>query len=287
MQNKNPAISIVIATYNYLESLKRCLASLERQTFRDFEVIIADDGSAPDVGDWLSAYRPFYPLMHLWQEDKGFRKCRILNQALLRARGEYFVFLDADCIEARDFLAQHWKHREKGCYLGGRRVMISRPVAEAVTEKMVRSGLFDHVSLWALRHTLGHRIRYLEEAMRPLYYLRGKNPFSLLGCNFSIHREDIYAVNGFDEDYENRGGGEDTDIATRMNMVGLRMKSVRYLAVQYHLGHESGESKSASEKMFREKCKNITSADAAVNINSALIDRKRLDDVQVREYPAV
>lgn len=54
----NPKISVIIATYNYLSYLKLCLFSLERQTFRDFEVIIADDGSGPEVRDWLQSYRP-------------------------------------------------------------------------------------------------------------------------------------------------------------------------------------------------------------------------------------
>jgi len=266
-----PAISVIIATYNYLDYLKLCLASLEQQSFHDFEVIIADDGSGPEVGEWLAAYKPRFPVTHLWQEDHGFRKCRILNQALLHAQGQYLVFVDADCILSKRFLEQHWRHREQGCYLGGRRVMIARETAESVTEDMVRRGVFDGISPWALRHVVSGDIRYLEEAFRALHYLRRDHRFSLLGCNFSIHREDIFSVNGFDEDYETRGGGEDTDIAARLNAMGYKMKSVRYLAVQYHLGHEKSEDKSASEQLFLRKQPHIKDQAAAVNINSTLL----------------
>ncbi|MBF0625718.1 MAG: glycosyltransferase [Magnetococcales bacterium] len=278
-----PAISVFIATYNYLNSLKLCLASLERQSLDDFEVLIADDGSGPEVGEWLATYRPQAPfaLQHLWHEDRGFRKCRILNRCLLAARGDYCLFLDADCIQGRHFLQTHWDHRQPGRYLGGRRVMIARPVAETVTEAMVRSGVFDHISLWSLRHTLTGGIRSLEEAWAPLHTLRPRHPFRLLGCNFSLHREDLFRVNGFDEDYENRGGGEDTDVSARLETLGITLKSVRYLAAQYHLGHEKAGEKSASLELFREKSAQLANPAAAVAINSAVArwkaDRGRPD----------
>ncbi|MBI2027352.1 MAG: glycosyltransferase [Deltaproteobacteria bacterium] len=90
---KQPKMSVIIGAYNNLDYLKLCLYSLERQSFRDFEVIIADDGSGPEVKQWLSTYEPFYKLKHVWQEDDGFRKCRILNKSIQEARSEYLVFL--------------------------------------------------------------------------------------------------------------------------------------------------------------------------------------------------
>ncbi len=265
-----PSISVIVGTYNHLPYLKLCLCSLERQTFRDFEVIIADDGSGPEVGDWLASYRPFFKLTHLWQEDKGFRKCRLLNLAVKKAKADYLVFIDADCIEAKDFLDEHWKNRAPGEFLGGRRVMISQKTAETVTPEMVRKGYFDGITLWGLTQTMAGNTKYFEEAARTLGHIRKNSPFSLLGCNFSIHRPDLLLVNGFDEEYEHRGGGEDTDIAFRLKAAGCVMKSVRYRAVQFHLGHEIPEPKTTSAELFSRKKKKIKGSKDAGRIKSSL-----------------
>ena len=230
-----PKISIVIATYNYLSYLKLCLFALERQNFSDFEVIIADDGSGPEVKEWLEAHTAPFKITHLWHEDKGFRKCRLLNRAISGASADYLLFIDADCILSRDFLHQHWTHRQKGAFLAGRRVMMAREVAETIDRDMIKKGCLDGVTFWGLYHSVQGRFRYFDETFRFLYGIKKNRPFSLLGCNFSIHKSDILRVNGFDEDYETRGGGEDTDISMRLRTVGISMRSVRYRAVQFHL----------------------------------------------------
>ena len=130
-------LTVIVGTYNYLNYLKLVLYSLERQTLTDFEVIIADDGSGPEVGEWLKTYKPKFRIRQLWQEDLGFRKCRILNRAVDEAAGEYLLFIDADCIVARDFLSVHWNARSSGTFLGGRRIMMNRPTSERVTKEMI------------------------------------------------------------------------------------------------------------------------------------------------------
>lgn len=268
-----PVITVIVAAYNYLNSLQLCLLSLERQSFKDFEVIIADDGSKDDLVDWLTHYKKYkagFPIDHLWQEDKGFRKCKLLNRSILRSKGSYLVFIDADCVLEKDFLLTHWNYRQEGDFLGGRRTMISQSLAETITAKEIESGFFDGCSFWGLKKGLDGKIKYYEESFGFFRWLRGETKFSLLGSNFSIHRKDILKVNGFDEDYESRGGGEDTDIAYRLNLVGLKMRSVRYLAVQHHLGHPTGESKKYSAELFNEKIKNLDSIEDAKNINSLI-----------------
>ncbi|MBF0155405.1 MAG: glycosyltransferase [Magnetococcales bacterium] len=267
----NPSVTVIVATYNALSSLKLCLYSLERQEFTDFEIILADDGSGPDLAAWVREYQgeTLFSLRHLWQEDQGFRKCRMLNRAVMEARGDYLVFLDADCIQARDFLKTHWLHREKRYYLGGMRVMMDPSLTATITREMIDSGTFDHLSIWAAWQTLRGGLKRLEEACRPLRTLRPHHPFHLLGCNFSIHRQDLLSINGFDEDYTSRGGGEDTDVALRLDKVGMRLKSVRYAAIQYHLGHGPAESKENSFRLFQSKRARLTSPEEARAINSA------------------
>ena len=93
-------ISILLATYNWPQALKLCLESLATQTDRDFEIIIADDGSTDSTKQVIEQLKASYPVAieHLWQEDQGFRKTLILNQAIAAAHGDYLIFLDGDCI---------------------------------------------------------------------------------------------------------------------------------------------------------------------------------------------
>lgn len=265
-----PLISIIIGTYNHLSYLQLCLLSLERQTFNNFEVIIADDGSGPEIREWLKSYNASFPVTHLWQEDKSFRKCKILNKAVQQSKSDYIVFVDADCILSKDFLFEHWRHHKKGVFLGGRRVLITKECGGKVTHDMIQKGFFDGISFWGTYQLLCGNIKYYEEALRPLHYFRKNSFFNLMGCNFSIHKSDLLSVRGFDEEYESRGGGEDTDISLRLKTAGCRMKSVRYLAIQFHIGHNIPVDKSKSKKLFSEKREKIKTSDDAKKITSSL-----------------
>ena len=92
-----------------------------------------------------------------------------------------------------------------------------------------------------------------------------------IGSNFSAFKSDLFEVNGFDEEYEHRGGGEDTDIAWRLCSAGRKFKSIRCLAVQFHLGHEIPEDKSKSARMFFEKKGKIETLEHAKKIKSSLV----------------
>ena len=69
-------------------------------------LIIADDGSRKDTYEMIEAIRPHlsYPVKHVWHEDKGFRKCDILNKAILASGTDYLLFSDGDCIPRNDLL---------------------------------------------------------------------------------------------------------------------------------------------------------------------------------------
>jgi hypothetical protein len=59
----------------------------------------------------------------------------------------------------------------------------------------------------------------------------------MLGSNFSIAKEHLLAINGFDELYNGPGCGEDSDIQYRLSLIGITGKSLRNLAIQYHVWH--------------------------------------------------
>ena len=68
-------ISVVVATYNRPDALAAVLRSLGKQDDRQFEIVVADDGSRPDTGDVVKRAQATLPvpLSHVWQEDTGFR----------------------------------------------------------------------------------------------------------------------------------------------------------------------------------------------------------------------
>ena len=76
--------SVVISTYNQPEWLHKVLHGYLYQTFRDFELLVADDGSDGRTRAVIEAFRQIadFPVHHLWQEDDGFQKTRILNKAI-------------------------------------------------------------------------------------------------------------------------------------------------------------------------------------------------------------
>src|SRR5262245_659867 len=91
-------LSVIVSTYNRPDALGACLRSLGRQTAKDFEVVVADDGSASQTRDLIDAWKPKLgvPLAHVWQEDRGFRLAEIRNRAAAASAGDYLVFLDGD-----------------------------------------------------------------------------------------------------------------------------------------------------------------------------------------------
>ena len=114
-------LSVIITTYNSEEWLRKVLIGYSVQTETDFEVVIADDGSTSltkEVIDNFSAHFK-YPIVHVWQEDNGFQKSRILNKAILKTNSDYLLFTDGDCIPRKDFVAQHLKYKEQGYFLSG------------------------------------------------------------------------------------------------------------------------------------------------------------------------
>ena len=114
-------LSVLVTTYNALAWLEKVIWGYAAQTHRDFELIIADDGSSPETADRIRALRreTGLDLVHLWQPDEGFQKCRVLNKAIVTARHDYLVFSDGDCIPRADFLAVHAARAQPGYYLSG------------------------------------------------------------------------------------------------------------------------------------------------------------------------
>lgn len=252
-------VSIIISVYNKIDWLQLVLAGLERQSFKDFEVIIADDGSNKKFIDALNTYKDNSGLTirHFWHEDKGFRKTRILNKCILASNSDYLIFIDGDCIPSKHFVADHWFNRQPDTVLAGRRTNLSPEITQQLTYDKILAGELENmafiVKMW--RSSIKHKIKHIEKSIRLPRFLYRMLPFQtkgILGCNFSIHKSTILEINGFDMRYEAPAYGEDSDIDLRLRWVGKRIKYLNFQAIQYHLYHKLLDREQANKTIYEE-----------------------------------
>jgi glycosyltransferase involved in cell wall biosynthesis len=127
-------IALILATYNQPEWLEKVLWGYAVQSVRDFQVVIADDGSGPETAAVVERVRAEtgMALVHVWHPDEGFRKCEILNRAILAADGDYLIFSDGDCIPRSDFVATHRRLAEPNRFLSGGYLMLPMEVSRRI-----------------------------------------------------------------------------------------------------------------------------------------------------------
>lgn len=224
-------ISLLISTYEQPLALEKVLQGVSLQTRPPEEVFITDDGSGDATRAVIAAWsrQARCPVRHLWQEHRGFRKTILLNQAVAAATGEYLVFTDGDCVPHRRFLEDHARLSERGYWVQGRRCYVREPYVTG----------FVPGRTCVLAWLLAGRITGAAKALRlpfPLTF-RNREQRGIIGCNMAFWREDVVAVNGFDEAYLGRGIGPDSDLGTRVYNLGRRRKFVYGRAVVYHLNH--------------------------------------------------
>lgn len=236
-------LSVLVTTYNAVDWLKKVVWGYAQQTFRDFELILADDGSRPDTADAIRALRhdTGLDIVHLWQPDEGFQKCRILNKAILAARHEYLVFSDGDCIPRADFLAVHAARAAPGHYLSGSYYKLPMTTSEAITVDDIRSQRCFDLG-WLRAHGLPAGRKNLKVMAGPKLarFLNATTPTrcNLKGSNASVWKADALRVNGFDERMQ--WGGLDREFGVRLLNAGVRARHVRFDAICIHLDHPRG-----------------------------------------------
>ena len=226
-----PSVSVIISTYNNPNALRVIIETLEAGTILPDQIIIADDGSTKETSELINELsKPNQiPIIHCWHKDKGFRKNRILNISLTKISSDYIVFLDGDCLPHKDFIKDHLELAEPQCLVQGRRAFIP--------EQYVPSVLSGHISVAKLTWTF--RLQGWFKSLRLPSPLVRKNQdlYGLLGCNLAAWRQDLETINGFDEDYEGWGIGEDSDLGARLDNLGNHRKLVYGRAIVYHLNH--------------------------------------------------
>ncbi len=236
-------LSVIISTYNAPEWLEKVLWGYSVQRHRDFELIIGDDGSSDETRQCIVSIRDQTGLniKHIRQEDKGFRKCRILNKSILAAEADYVVFSDGDCIPRDDFLTVHAREAEAGCFLSGGYQKLPMSTSMAITKEDILAGrCFD--LKWLKAHGLkkNRKNTKLTAGPKMARFLNRLTPTrcTFKGSNGSAWLKDILMINGFDERMP--WGGLDREFGVRLANAGIRARHVRYNAVVIHLDHKRG-----------------------------------------------
>ncbi len=225
---------MIVATYNQPGPLRLALAALAEQTDRDFDLIVADDGSTPSSQALVERAAHDFGLRArvLWQPVDGFRKARAQNRAALETDAELLVFLDGDCLPFRDLIAQHRRAARPGEFCAGAVVFLDIATTHALSEPSVRAGAHER-SL-----TLRERLRALHVHWRNTtnFARRIERP-RIRGANFAVCAKLFRAVDGYDEVFGGYGK-EDSDLRNRMRNAGARGISLWHRAFVAHLARE-------------------------------------------------
>lgn len=247
-------ISVIFSTYNSEEWLEKVLWGFNCQTFRDFEVIIADDGSGPATANLIIRLQTELSIniVHVWQEDRGFQKSQILNKSILAATGEYLIFTDGDCIPRKDFIAQHVKFMEKGYFLSGGYFKLPMTTSKRITKDNIENQNCFQLD-WLRKNGLPFSFKNIKlissGIFSTLINLLTPTKATWNGHNASGWREDLIAINGFNQ--EMQYGGQDRELGERLVNYGLKSKQIRYNAICLHLDHTRGYvNKETWEKNF-------------------------------------
>ena len=248
-------IAVIVTTYNRPDALAAVLEGYLAQTDRDFEVLVADDGSTADTAEVVRRFqaRATFPIRHVWHEDRGFRAAAIRNRALAATAADYVIFTDGDCVPRVDFVARHRLLGEPGWFLSGNRLLLS----QTFTAQVLREGVPIHGwgwGEWLRAWRAGHITRLLPLLRLPdVAWLRKLAPRRWEGaktCNLSAWRRDLMRVNGLDESYTG-WGLEDSDLVIRLIRAGVRAKSARFSAPVLHLWHRENDRTQLEENRRR------------------------------------
>jgi glycosyltransferase involved in cell wall biosynthesis len=230
--------SIIICFYEKMNYLKCCLDSLTSCSDDFDEIIIADDGSSETVVNGIKAFINNYPfpIIHAWHSRAGARRAACRNNGIRNATGDYLIFLDADFAVLPGAIKSHVDAAQSGWFAAGRCKYSTEEQARRIFTEIISPFLLEQIYKELPEKPIlkehNEFVRY--GIMRKLRLASPRK--QTFGGHFSIFKQDIESVNGYDENYIG-WGGEDQDIALRLVMAGFRGTSVIKSARILHLWH--------------------------------------------------
>ncbi len=251
--------SVIISVYKNIEALRCILDSLQQQTEQDFEIIISEDGQDSAMHQFVATYPFAHPYQHLTQEDCGWNKNRALNRAVIAAQSNWLIFVDGDCVLHPQFIAAHLAMADEQCIVGGKRVKLNQSLSQTLQHKGIGAWINWHLLIRLFQHK---GCRNVEEGFYiPLMKYLPRKIRHITGSNMSVSKTALLRINGFDENYIRPAVGEDYDIEWRLLSLGYKIRSVRNLAVQYHLWHKENWQEQSANMAY---CKQQQAAKAFI-----------------------
>ena len=255
--NVSPELSVIVTTYNRPDALRKVLESLARCAEGYFEVVVADDGSTEETRDVILGMRDCvqYGLLHVWQPDLGFRAGASRNRAAEFCSAPYIVFLDGDCVVAADFVANHLSFARTKCLVGGHRILLGPELTNAILRSELSIADLDNSSLgrWLWRRCNGEvtKVSALFDPRPRIWPSHSPKRWrGVKSANVGLWRDDLLAVNGFDESF--RGWGyEDSDLVIRLIRNGIARIDARHRCIVYHLWHRENDRTREQENLQR------------------------------------
>lgn len=249
--NSIPNVAVVITTYNNPKSLELCLMSFLNQSFKNFDIFLADDGSGDETRDLVTKMKRDYqlPIFHIWHPDQGYRKSKINNTVFRQIdplKYPVIICIDHDVIVHERFVEDHFRAHQKVNFspmlFMGRRVDLDEKLTAQITPQNVLE--FNRGINWPLiKSAIKGETKSVLRSVRldaPEWVtkiLKRDRVYDLLGSNFSISTQTLLEVNGYNEDYQSYWG-EDGDLFVRVRNSGVPCVGKIGYAVQWHLYHE-------------------------------------------------
>jgi len=224
--------SLIITTFNRPDALNLVLKSVNSQSKKPDEIIIADDGSDNVTKTCIENFKKTSSIRveHSWQEDKGFRVAKSRNKAIAKSNFDYIILIDGDVILHNKFIEDHLKHAKRGFFVQGTRVMLNK----SATKRM----LLKSTSVSFFLSGLKNRKNAIYSNFLCNIFKNEKNFINnIKTCNFSFYKSDCLSVNGFNNNIEG-WGREDSEFVVRLFNKGINRKNIRFNMIQYHLWHQ-------------------------------------------------
>ena len=239
-------VSLIVSTYNWPQALALVLNSVMNQSVLPDEIVIADDGSGPETSRLIQrvAEESRVAIHHAWQPDEGFRAASARNRAIRKASGEYLVLIDGDIILHPRFVEDHLSYAQRGTFVQGTRVLLDKEKSRQVLKAGQYRFFFFEAGLQNRKNAIHSKW------LHRLFSGRNQTLKGIKTCNFALFRDDIYRVNGFNEDFIG-WGREDSELAVRLMNAGIRRKDIRFYAIAYHLYHRENTRASLPENEKR------------------------------------
>jgi GT2 family glycosyltransferase len=236
-------LSVIVSTYDRPAELDAVLRGLAEQADRDFEVVVADDGSGPETEALVEGRREAFPepLVHVRQPDEGYRLALARNRAALVAAGDYLVFMDGDCVPRRRFVSALRRALLAGWFVAGRRLELGPKLSRRVLDEQLA------VQRWSAARLALHGVRGLSAMTGRDRRITGRldvpefRPHAkAYGFLLGVSRADFERANGFDSRFVG-WGEEDVDLAVRLRRLGLRCGHPGPQATLLHLWHPASK----------------------------------------------